>query len=178
MARIERSDDATPVASSRRSPVSDETPDFLAPFDEFDDRDKRAWLAAYAETGNMTAAARAADVARTLPYYWQEVDERFVQAMREAAEIAADDLELEARRRAKEGTRKVTPIWRNVPRQFGERIVLVPELVGEVEEITYSDTLLIFLLKALRPERYRDNSQGVGQQAEVVHVEGPGIEHI
>ncbi len=50
-------------------------------------------------------------------------------------------LEAEARRRAVEGVRK--PVYCR------------GEIVGTVKE--YSDTLLIFLMKGARPEKYRDN---------------------
>lgn len=52
----------------------------------------------------------------------------------------ADRLEREAMRRAHEGVRK--PVY-----QGGKR-------VGFIQE--YCDTLLIFLLKGLRPEKYRE----------------------
>jgi hypothetical protein len=58
----------------------------------------------------------------------------------------ADQLEQEARRRAHDGVRK--PVY-----QGGKR-------VGYIQE--YSDTLLIFLLKGLRPEKYRERFEHSG----------------
>ena len=57
--------------------------------------------------------------------------------------MGADMLEDEAVRRAKDGVER--PVY-----QGGK-------LVGHVQE--YSDTLLIFLLKGARPEKYRDRVQ-------------------
>jgi len=65
----------------------------------------------------------------------------FAAAWDEALEIATGSLELEARRRAQKGV--LEPVYYK-----GKK-------VGAVRK--YSDTLLIFLLKAHRPDKYRDN---------------------
>lgn len=101
---------------------------------------KRAFLAEYAQCGNISRSARAAGIERSSVYQWQEHDEAFSVAMRQAEIEAVEVLEEEARRRAHDGVRK--PVY-----QGGG-------LVGHVQE--YSDTLLIFLLKGLKPEKYRD----------------------
>jgi hypothetical protein len=80
-------------------------------------------------------------VARNTVYERRDADPEFAKAMADAIESGVDDLELEARRRAKDGSLK--PVF-----QGGEH-------VGDIRE--YSDTLTIFLLKAHRPEKYRDN---------------------
>lgn len=102
-----------------------------------------AWLANYRQTGNSTLAARAAGVSRDVPYDFRarNPEHPFVAEWERAAEEAIDLLEAEALRRGKEGVAE--PVWYQ-----GRE-------VGEVQR--YSDTLLIFLLKALRPEKYRDN---------------------
>lgn len=101
---------------------------------------KRAFLAEYSQCGNVSRAARAAGVCRTTIYDWLERDEKFSMAMKLAEAEATEVLEEEARRRAVDGTAK--PVY-----QGGQ-------LVGHVQE--YSDTLLIFLLKGLKPEKYRE----------------------
>jgi hypothetical protein len=98
-----------------------------------------AFLAAYAETCSITSAARAAKLNRSAHYDWLASDEEYRKAFAKAHEQAADALEDEAVRRAHEGTEKPITV-------AGER-----ELVRE-----YSDTLLIFLLKAIRPAKYRE----------------------
>lgn len=56
-----------------------------------------------AETGNVTEAAKAAEVARSTPFQWRNEDSDFAVAWDEAQESAADAVELEARRRAVDG---------------------------------------------------------------------------
>jgi hypothetical protein len=106
---------------------------------------KRAFLAAYAETGNITSAAKLAGVDRTNHYRWISEDsedyEVYMQAFKDAQEQAAENLESEARRRAVQGTAR--PVFYK-----GEEC-------GTVQE--YSDTLLIFLLKGAMPGKYKDN---------------------
>lgn len=98
-----------------------------------------AFLAAYAEVGNVTAAARMAKVSRQAHYNWLG-DPEYADKFAAASEEAVDSLEAEARRRAVQGN--VEPVF-----QGGKQ-------VGEIRK--FSDTLLIFLLKGARPERYRE----------------------
>lgn len=116
---------------------------------------KRAFLVAYAECGNISQAARESGVIRNNHYLWIQDDESYARAFAEATDIAGDHLESEARRRAIEGVRK--PIF-----QGGKQ-------VGE--QLEYSDTLLIFLMKGARPEKYRerhDHSHSGSSPFEVV----------
>lgn len=97
---------------------------------------KKAFLDAFSQTGIVLAAAEAAGVPRRNVYYWLEHDERFALAFRQAEEDSTQRLEREAWRRAADGVEKLSASGRPYT--------------------DYSDTLLIFLLKARRPERYRD----------------------
>lgn len=101
---------------------------------------KKRFLDAFAECGNVSAACRTANIRRANVYEWQEHDEAFALAYREAEVRAIDALEEEARRRAAIGTEK--PVFHK------------GEVCGTIRE--YSDTLLIFLLKGARPEKYRE----------------------
>jgi hypothetical protein len=101
---------------------------------------KRAFLDHYARRGNLTTAAEAAGVARSAVYTWQEHDPLFGAALREAALEATERLEAEAWRRAVDGVAR--PVYRE------------GAVVGTVEH--YSDGLLMFLLKARKPEAYRE----------------------
>ena len=98
-------------------------------------------LVALAETGNVTEAALAAKIDRCTHYKWLNADPAYVESAAEAMEQAADHLETEARRRAVDGV--------------SEPLMYQGIKVGHV--LKYSDTLLIFLLKAVRPEKYRDH---------------------
>ncbi|MPZ68594.1 MAG: terminase [Actinobacteria bacterium] len=98
------------------------------------------YLSAMRKTGTLTSGCRAAQCSPTTVYQWREHDLAFSMAENEAKNAFADALEEEAVRRAWHGVDK--PVYQG------------KELVGMIRE--YSDTLLIFSLKALRPEKYRD----------------------
>lgn len=103
---------------------------------------KRAFLAAYARTGNVSEAARIAGVNRMSHYNWLADDERYADVFAHAHDIAIEYLEAVARQRATEGW--LEPVFHK------------GEVVGHVRK--FSDTLLIFLLKGARPETYRENA--------------------
>lgn len=119
---------------------------------------KRAFLAAYAELGNVSGAAEIAGINRMSHYHWLEGDERYAEVFAQAHEIACDHLESEARRRAIEGTH--------------EPVFYQGKQVGSVKR--YSDTLLIFLLKGARPDKFRDNAtiRHTGPDGGAIKVEG------
>ena len=94
-----------------------------------------------AKTGNVSASCKKAKIVRSTAYLERETLKEFSAAWDAALEVATDALELEARRRAAEGVL--------------EPVFYQGELVAKVKK--YSDTLLIFLLKAHRPEKYREN---------------------
>lgn len=108
-------------------------------------RHKRDFLTHFAKFGNITTAAALAGVDRRTIYKWQEIDDQFVAAFRDADIQATEVLEHEARRRAVEGVEKKRRVYDNRG-----------NLIDEYTEQQYSDTLLIFLLKARAPEKYRD----------------------
>jgi hypothetical protein len=128
-------------------------------------RNKRTFLEAYAQTGNVSAAAKLAGVGRRTHYDWLENDEAYAAAFAEAADDAADLLEAEARRRAVEGlvrykfNKDGTPIIHPDAYKLGPDGTLVLDPTVErvrYFEREYSDTLLIFLLKGARPEKYAE----------------------
>lgn len=80
------------------------------------------FLAELRDTGAVRYACQAAGVGRSTVYRERQRDEQFALEWSDALEDSCDELEAEARRRARDG----------------------------------SDSLLMFLLKAHRPEVYRD----------------------
>lgn len=110
-------------------------------FQEITETKKRAFLAAYAHTGRITQAARSAQVNWRNHYNWLHADATYAKAFRQAQQMAGDWLEDEAIRRAKEG----------VLRPIHYKGAHTDDVVE------FSDTLLIFLLKGAKPEKYRDN---------------------
>ncbi len=93
--------------------------------------------------GNVSGAARAVGIGRGTAYRWRDDSAEFKGLWDEAIDEATDSLEGEAWRRATEGVAK--PVYQN------------GQLVGHIQQ--YSDTLLIFLLKGHRPERYKERAQ-------------------
>jgi hypothetical protein len=100
--------------------------------------------------GKSVAEAAGGDAFRRRLYRLRAQDtpdaREFAQRWKDAYDEGTDVLEKEAQRRAVEGV--------DEPRMLGS---------GDNAELVqvrkYSDTLMIFLLKARRPEKYRDNAK-------------------
>ena len=105
-------------------------------------RKRRAFLKALGETGNVSAAARASKVSRSHAYALKQSEPAFAAEWADALESATDLLEAEARHRAVHGVE--TPHFHQ------------GRVTGTVRK--YSDSLLMFLLKAHRPEKFRDRT--------------------
>jgi hypothetical protein len=102
------------------------------------------FLASLRKTGgNIARAARAEKIDRSTAYRWREEDKDFAARWDEAIQDGLDDLEEEARRRAYKGLRQA--------------IYYKGAVVGY--EYEYSDTLMIFLLKGGRPEKYKERHE-------------------
>lgn len=104
---------------------------------------KVAFLNAFRESGVIQHAADAAGVHRATVQEWRGKDPAFDREYEAAYEASIDLLEQEARRRALVGVTE--PVYQN-----GKQ-------VGQMQK--YSDTLLIFLMKGARPQKYRDNAR-------------------
>jgi len=116
---------------------------------------KQNVLEAYVKVGTVTHACKEVGIARRTFYLWIKTDKKFLAAYQEAQEEAIESLEKEARRRAIEGT--LEPVY-----QGGKR-------VGAIRK--YSDTLLIFLLKGAKPEKYRDRHEVTGAKGGPIQVQ-------
>lgn len=100
----------------------------------------------------MRLACEVATVGRSSHYRWLEESPSYREAFELAKEDAAEILEAEAYRRAVEGVEKPTGWYKGQPG-------------GYVRE--YSDLLLIFLLKGVRPEKYKDRVESRGVLAHI-----------
>jgi hypothetical protein len=98
------------------------------------------FIGAIMEGAHVRRAARIAGVDPSVPYTRRKTDEAFRQAWKEASDVGTEILEQEAARRAYHGTLK--PV-------FHKGVTC-----GAIRE--YNDTLLIFLLKARNPAKYRE----------------------
>lgn len=105
--------------------------------------DKATYLKLLESHWTPGVALKAVGVHRSMLYIWRETDAAFLVAEQQVKDGIADALEAEAVKRAYKGVRK--PVF-----QGGL-------LAGHVTE--YSDQLLMFLLKAMRPDRFRERSE-------------------
>jgi hypothetical protein len=128
------------VVSKKATKGKGETLQNLTPIKRQPTKWEKAFLVALATTANVSKACELAHVTRPTVYDLRNSAEDFRRAWDEALETACDMLELEARRRAESGVNK-TIFYKGEP-------------IGT--ETNYSDTLMIFLLKAHRPEKYRE----------------------
>lgn len=110
------------------------------------DRARERFIAALRESGNVSAGVRAAGYARSTIYLWKDENAEFAAQWEEALEEAIDSLEQEAWRRGVLGIEK--PITHQ----------------GKITATTkeYSDRMLEILLKAHRPEKYRERIEHKG----------------
>jgi uncharacterized protein YgiM (DUF1202 family) len=118
-----------------------------------DDLHKQAYLDALSRNGVKTVSAREAGVSYQLITKWRLNDASFREAEELAYEEAADLLEAEAFRRAHQGVENV-------------KYAGAGENIREYTETRYSDTLTMFLLKGMRPEKYRERTS--------TELSGPG----
>jgi hypothetical protein len=102
---------------------------------------KYALIAAYAGCGRITEACQVVGINRTTHYEWKKTDEAYAKAFEDSHDQVADLLEAEAVRRGRLGVE--------------EPVFYKGEICGSIQK--FSDLLLIFMLKALRPGKYRDN---------------------
>jgi hypothetical protein len=104
--------------------------------------------------GNVSRTAEICAVSKMGAYDAAKADPEFSRAWDEAVEFGIEELETEARRRAYLGVDE--PVY-----QGGKEVGLVRK---------YSDTLLIFLLKGAKPDKYRDR-QDVHHSGRIETVE-------
>ena len=119
---------------------------------------KAAMLEAYREVGTVLHAVDIVGISRQTHYEWLRMDAEFAQEFADACEDRADMLEREAFRRAHDGT--LRPVF-----QGGQH-------VGDILE--FSDTLMLAMLKAHRPEKFKERQEITGPrggplQSAVVH---------
>ena len=103
--------------------------------------DRAGFLLCFEYAGTVTAACEMLHVSRTTVYEEKQRNEDFAVAWADVEERSTERMELEAYRRAVLGTTKP--------------MLSAGKIVTTVQE--FSDSLLMFMLKARRPERYREN---------------------
>lgn len=99
------------------------------------------FLNALSRSGNVTRAAVEAELDRVHLYRRKREDEAFAREWDKALAIGIEALEDEAKRRAYDG--------------WDEPVFYQGRSCGSIRK--FSDTLMIVLLKAHKPEKYREN---------------------
>jgi hypothetical protein len=136
---------------------------------------KAAFLTHFRLTGNVTLSAQAAGVERRCHSRWMADDPAYAEAFADAQDEANDQLEAEARRRGYQGVDE--PVFGRLARvervEDESGVDYVTErytgVVGTVRK--YSDTLLIFLLKANRPEKFKERHEHSGPKGGPIQVQ-------
>src|SRR5215467_1816545 len=108
-----------------------------------DEAAQAAYLEALPKYFTVTAALAKAGTSHARLMQWREQDAAFLVKEQIARDALADELEAEAIRRAFKGVR--VPVY-----QGGL-------LAGHIQQ--YSDQLLVLMLKAMRPEKFRERSE-------------------
>lgn len=101
---------------------------------------RTTFLEEYSKNANLTTAAKASGVDRSMHYRWLN-DPEYVIAFDEAQKQACDAIDQEIYRRGVVGVQE--PVFFN-----GKRVDAITK---------YDTTLLIFLAKGLMPGKYKDN---------------------
>ena len=102
------------------------------------------FIAALRNSGNVRASCQAAGVDRSTAYRAYTASVEFADKWNDALEEAVDTLEGAAWKRARDGVTRHDPIYYQ-----GEK-------VGDKVITEYSDSLMALLLKAHRPEKFRE----------------------
>lgn len=126
-------------------PAVKQLPVPMAALRQYDNQEeaKTAYLEALPKYFTITAALTSAGVSYKVLLNWRESDPEFLMREKNARDELADAIEGEAIRRAFKGVK--TPVY-----QGGL-------LAGYIQ--VYSDQLLTLMLKAMRPEKYRERSE-------------------
>lgn len=126
-----------PPRDNRRQP--EPKPELL--FQGISNPKKRRFLAAFARCGCIVQAAKDAGIHFTSHYNWLKNDPDYTEAFNRARGIAGDIAEGEIYRRAFLG--------------FDHPVIYEGKITTTYKD--FSDTLAMFWLKGLKPERYREN---------------------
>jgi hypothetical protein len=110
------------------------------------ERLQNRFLKCFEACGQVKLAAALVKISRDTHYEWIKSDPTYAARFAEAEKRAACTLEDEAVRRAHEGVRR--PVLYK-----GAQVIIDGEPLFQIE---YSDRLLMFLLKAYCPEKFRD----------------------
>lgn len=121
----------------------------------------KVFLAAYRATCSITKAAEAADMERGMHYRWLEDDPQYKADFETAKEEAFQSLQDEAVRRAHEGIRK--PLVYQGQFTYASYTKKGKGIGPPLAIQEYSDSLLMFLMRGMKPEMYRERFEHTGK---------------
>ena len=130
------------------------------------DQRKAVYLEMFREFGNHRVCSKFTGIARSTVREWRKSDPDFAIALDDAWQDAVDAAELEAWRRAVHGTLEETVTEKQTSE--GDHELTVKRTRH------YSDSLLQFILRGGKPERYRERHEISGPDGgpmEIAHVE-------
>ncbi len=113
-----------------------------------------------ASGGNVTRACELTKITRMAVWQREQSDPEFKKRLEHAKQLGADFLEEEATRRAFEGTEEPVGFYMGV---------------STTVKRNYSDALIQFLLKGLKPEKYKERAQVDGTQTRFDFAEGADL---
>lgn len=116
---------------------------------------QRRVLDEYIVTGALTHSCRKAGIDPKRHYEWLQFDPNYPDMFAEAHERSIENMEIEARRRAVDGTEEPVGWYHGVPGGYVKR---------------YSDNLLIFMLKSARPDKYRERIEHMGKDGGPIEI--------
>ena len=119
---------------------------------------KDRFLKSFEELGNISKAAQLAGINRREHYFWINGDPEYAKAFENSEKIAADTLESEGYRRALEGVDEPVVYQGNFTYPL-DKNGIPDKSKSPISIRKYSDTLLIFLLKGARPDKYKDRHE-------------------
>jgi len=141
------------------------------------------FLKVFRETANIKHSCKVAGISRQTFYEWRDADEDFNAQLAVAEPEANDTLEYAAHDRAVNGVPSYVVsqgkmVYEEIPlldeegkpqlnKQGGQIMLRGKPLI----ERKYSDTLLVTLLKARMPEKYKDKVEHTGKDGGPIQVE-------
>lgn len=144
MARKKKQDRAKPTCEDLKTP-DDHALDLSA----LQNPRQRAFLAAISLWGTRRKAARASHVSRSSHDQWMREDPVYALAYKEALEVCCE--------RKEEVLHHLATVGRKRKIFHQGKPVIDPETKQQYVEYEIDTTALIFDLKAMNPEKYRDN---------------------
>ncbi len=120
---------------------------------------KRSFLAVFERLGSAGLTARSLGISLSRHYRWLANDATYAAKWREAQEVFVGRLEREAYRRAVKGVER--------KKFHKDEPIIDPETGQQYVEREYSDQLLMFLMKANAPQKYRPVAENLPTQNNV-----------